>query len=527
MSPDHPTDTLREIASERHVESLLSNIPGMLYHCKLDANWTMQFVSAGCQSLTGYQPGDLIDNRRVSFIELIHPDERQRLEEEVYRAIAAQESYSCTYRLITAQGDEKWVWEQGNAVRSDDGEVLALEGYITDISQRVELEEQLRRAQRMESIGQLTGGVAHDFNNLLTVILGNAELLVEELADQPDLAELAGMLVSAAQRGADLTQSLLAYARRQPLEPQAIDVDETLRGMHALLRRTLGEHIQVELITDSDGWQAMVDPSQLENALLNLCLNARDAMPQGGNLVIETTLTHLDQDYADHHIEVESGSYILVAVSDTGEGIGAEHLDRVFEPFFTTKSAGQGTGLGLSMIYGFVKQSRGHVSIYSEPGQGTTVKIYLPLADSEVASPSETTDSHGVLGRGETILVVEDDDLVRRYACQQLTSLGYVVIEAIQGSEALEYIREHDDIDLLFTDIVMPGGLNGKELADRARTIRPQLKVLYTSGYTENAIVHHGRLDPGVLLLSKPYRYRELARTVRRALDETPIPSLS
>ncbi|WP_148254963.1 ATP-binding protein [Aidingimonas lacisalsi] len=519
MIPDHPSDTLRELARERHVDSLLRNIPGMLYHCRLDAHWTMLFISAGCLSLTGYRPDDLLYNRRVAFVDLLHPEDTQRLEDEVYRAIEAREAYSITYRLITAHGDEKWVWEQGNAVRGEQDEVLALEGYITDITQRIELEAQLVRSQRMESVGQLTGGVAHDFNNLLTVILGNAELLVEELDNQPRLANLADMVVSAAQRGSDLTQSLLAYARRQPLEPRAIEVDETLQGMYDLLHRTLGEHIEVDIIAGSHGQRAMVDPSQLENALLNLSLNARDAMPQGGNLVIETAVTHLDQYYADHHDEVEPGDYIMVAVSDTGEGIDSGHLERVFEPFFTTKSAGKGTGLGLSMIYGFIKQSRGHVSIYSEPGQGTTVKMYLPLADGEAGDAHAELAAAETEGGGETILLVEDDDLVRRYAHQQLAALGYLVSVAASGREALAMIRQRDDIDLLFTDIVMPGGINGKELADRARAIRPTLKVLYTSGYTENAIVHQGRLDPGVLLLSKPYRHKELARTVRQALD--------
>jgi len=333
---------------------------------------------------------------------------------------------------------------------------------------------------------------------------------------------LAEMIGSAAQRGAQLTRQLLAFARKQALDPRATDVNQLVATLDPMLRRTLGEHIEIEAIRGAGLWQAMVDPGQLENALLNLCLNARDAMPGGGRLTIETANASLDRAYAEQHPDVAPGQYVMLAVSDTGHGIAAEHLEQVFQPFFTTKDKGKGTGLGLAMVYGFVKQSAGHVSIYSEIGQGTTVKLYLPRATAGDARATETGEATATVGGSETVLVVEDDELVRRYACNELRSLGYRVIDADSGKSALAIIETRDDIALLFTDVVMPGGMTGRVLADAARRLRPGLRVLYTSGYTENAIVHHGRLDAGVMLLAKPYLRADLARAIRAALSARP-----
>ncbi len=382
------------------------------------------------------------------------------------------------------------------------------------------LNARLQQSQRLEAVGQLTGGVAHDFNNLLTVVMGNAELLVEQSENLPQQRMLAEMIVNAAERGAALTQQLLAFARKQALSPKALDVNQLIAGMDSMLRRTLGEHIEIELIRAAGLWPAMVDQGQLENALLNLCLNARDAMQSGGRLTIETANTVLDLSYTDSRPDVKPGQYVMLAVSDTGRGIAPEHLEQVFQPFFTTKEKGKGTGLGLAMVYGFVKQSAGHVNIYSEQGHGTVVKLYLPRAVGASAPAPEPVDRLMPTGGKETILVVEDDEMVRRYACQQLRSMGYRVIEVDNGAGALALIEQHPDIDLLFTDVVMPGGMNGRALADAARQLRPTLRVLYTSGYTENAIVHHGRLDPGVQLLAKPYRLVDLSRAIRAALSQ-------
>ncbi len=404
-------------------------------------------------------------------------------------------------------------WFDVRAYPSSEG--LAV--YFQDVSDRISLEDQLHQSQRLESVGQLTGGIAHDFNNLLTVILGNAELLTEMLAPDPRLQPLAAMIGSAARRGADLTQRLLAFARRQALEPEAVDVNQLITTMDGLLRRTLGEHIEIETVRGAGLWPALVDPAQLESALLNLCLNARDAMVQGGRLTLETANTHLNQNYADQHVEVVPGQYIMVAVSDTGLGIAPGNLERVFEPFFTTKETGKGTGLGLSMVYGFVKQSEGHIKIYSELGQGTTLRMYLPRFCGDTEPRPQLVDS-SVVGGSELILLVEDEELVRRYAHDQLVNLGYRVLVATNGPTALILLRQRDDIDLLFTDVVMPGGMSGRELVYLARRFKPGLNVLYTSGYTENAIVHQGRLDPGVQLLSKPYSRAELSQKIRDAL---------
>jgi signal transduction histidine kinase/ActR/RegA family two-component response regulator len=381
------------------------------------------------------------------------------------------------------------------------------------------LNERLRQSQRLEAVGQLTGGIAHDFNNLLTVILGNAELLAERLQDQVRLAELVKMIGIAARRGADLTQRLLAFARRQPLDPRSINVNRLIADLDGLLRRTLGEHIEIEFIRGAGLWQALVDPVQLESALLNLSINARDAMPEGGRLTIETANTHVDHNYAVRLVDLAPGQYVMVAVSDNGSGIAPEILSRVFEPFFTTKETGKGTGLGLAMVYGFAKQSGGHVSIYSEPGHGTAVKLYLPRVLDEQNTIAVDTIPAMVQGGDETILLVEDDAMVRRYANDQLSSLGYRVVVAANGPSALEVLRQRDDIDLLFTDVVMPGGMSGRELADAAIQLRPNLKVLYTSGFPENSITHQGRLNPGIQLLAKPYLRADLAAQLRRALD--------
>jgi PAS domain S-box-containing protein len=409
-------------------------------------------------------------------------------------------------------------------VRDAQGEPTAVFGVGTDVTARLELEAQLQQARRLEAVGQLTGGVAHDFNNLLTVILGNADLLAEQLADQPLLLPLAEMTRTAAERGAELTQRLLAFARRQALQPLAVDAHQLMAAMDALLRRTLPENIELELVRGAGLWSALVDPVQLESAVLNLVLNARDAMAQGGKITLETANASIDQEYADRHADVLPGQYVLLSVSDTGDGMTPAQLARAFEPFFTTKGVGKGSGLGLSMVYGFVKQSRGHVKLYSEPGHGTTARLYLPRAEGppEVVAAPVTADRDF---RGTaTVLVVEDDPLVRRHARDVLIGLGYQVTVADNGVAALAIVEQRGDIDLLFTDVVMPGGINGRELADAALTLRPALKVLYTSGYTENAIVHHGRLDRGVQLLPKPYRSVDLARKVHAVLnrDRTP-----
>ena len=381
-----------------------------------------------------------------------------------------------------------------------------------------DLDARLQHSQRMESLGQLTGGIAHDFNNLLTVVSGNAELLLEDETAPAAQRPLLQMIEAAAQRGAALTQRLLAFARKQALDPKPLDLNRLMADLDPLLRRTLGESIQIELALADGLWPALVDPGQLENAVLNLCLNARDAMPEGGPLTLATANLHLDGAAAASQGDLLPGDYVVLTVSDAGQGIAPEHLPRVIEPFFTTKPKGRGTGLGLSMVYGFVKQSAGHLAIDSQPGQGTRVTLCLPRAGALAVSDAPgAAIATGAASGIETILLVEDDDAVRQVALTALQSFGYTVLAAANGPAALALLAQRPDIDLLFTDVVMPG-MNGRALADAARQIRPGLRVLYTSGYTEDAIVHHGRLDADALLLGKPYRRSELASAIRKAL---------
>lgn len=450
----------------------------------------------------------------------IHPEDRERIIAGVYRVIEGTETnWTDEYRFIHADGRPVSVVDRGFVLRDESGKALRMVGSIIDVTEQRDVEERLRQSQKMEVIGQMTGGVAHDFNNLLTVILGNAELLADQLQDRERLKALAEMTASAAQRGAQLTHRLLAFARRQPLEPKAVDVNRLVTGMEGLFRRTFSEDIEIDIVPHDALWVTELDPSQLEVALLNLVVNARDAMPEGGKLTIEMENVELDQDYAKRHTEVDAGRYVMISVSDTGIGMPKEIAERAFEPFFTTKDVGKGSGLGLSMVFGFVKQSGGHAKIYSEEGEGTTVKLYFPRVKSGEVEAVEHRADGEVVGGSEHLLVVEDDVLVREHLVAQLRDLGYRVTDASSGPEAYEIVKRMADIDLLFTDVVMPGGMNGRQLAEAALKLRPDLKVLYTSGYTENAIIHHGRLDAGVHLLSKPYRRQELALKVRKALE--------
>jgi PAS domain S-box-containing protein len=391
-------------------------------------------------------------------------------------------------------------------------------GFIRDLTDKLAAEERIRQAEKMEAMGQLTGGIAHDFNNILTVITGTIEILADAVKGEPQLAAITRMIDEAASRGADLTQHLLAFARKQPLEPKITDVNTLIIDTAKLLQRTLGEHVEIESVFEDETCPAIVDPNQLATAILNLALNARDAMPDGGKLIIETGFVILDDNYARMHSDVRPGRYAIIAVSDTGAGIPAAMLDKVFNPFFTSKGPGKGTGLGLSMVYGFIKQSAGHIMIYSEEGHGTTIKMYLPPA-TDALPAAEPALSPAVEGGHETILVVEDDKLVRDYVLAQLHSLGYVTLDAANATEALALVRTNHPFDLLFTDVIMPG-MNGRQLADEILKVKPALRVLFTSGYTENAIIHHGRLDEGVLLLAKPYRKSDMAIMIRKALAD-------
>jgi PAS domain S-box-containing protein len=455
------------------------------------------------------------------FLRLVAPPVRRRVAAAVERSAREAAPFDLEAEIATARGRRIQVRLIGEVELAPDG-VHHIRGAVLDISERVALEEQLRLAQRLESLGQLTGGVAHDFNNLLTVIVGNADMLIEHLAGQPRLQAVADLVLQAAERGAELTQRLLAFARRQPLEPKVVDVNRLVRAMDLMVRRTIGDRVVIEVVEGADLWPALVDPVQLDNVLLNLCLNARDAMPAGGRLTMCTSNVEVGPTSASGGDRVRPGQYVRIAVADTGTGIAPEHMPHVFEPFFTTKEKGKGTGLGLAMTYGFIKQSGGHVEIETQPKRGTTVTLYLPRAAATVAHaqgrevPADRgRASHA--GGDTTILLVEDDDLVRCYAREQLVALGYAVLEARDGAQALQLLDDGRRADLLFTDVVMPG-MNGRELADLARGKCAGLRVLYTSGYAEDAIVHDGRVDADVQLLTKPYRREDLAHRIGLAL---------
>jgi len=389
------------------------------------------------------------------------------------------------------------------------------------IEQRENVEATLRQVQKMEAMGQLTGGIAHDFNNLLQVIIGNLEVLRRRnLAPGDDAKRMVDAAIRGGERAATLTQRLLAFARRQPLDPKPIDVNKLVAGMSELLHRTLGESITIETVLAGGIWRVAADANQLENALLNLAVNARDAMAGGGRLTIETANAHLDDAYADAN-EVKAGQYVLIAVSDTGSGMTQDVAAKAFEPFFTTKDVGKGSGLGLSQVYGFIKQSGGHAKIYSEISQGTTIKLYLPrlVVSADVHDGMSDAAALPAGERDRLVLVVEDDEDVRAHAVSILTELGYPVLEAADGASALRLLDAHGDIRMLFTDVGLPGGLNGRQLADEARKRRPELLVLYTTGYARNAIVHQGRLDPGVEVAFKPFTYSDLAIKIRKVLE--------
>jgi PAS domain S-box-containing protein len=483
----------------------------------IDAKGCILLFNPACERLFGYRAEEVMNR----YVKLLMPPEYS-LHHDSY----LQNFLQTGQRKIIGIGREvTGLRKDGSTFPMDlsvgearqDGESIFV-GIIHDLTARKLTEQQLQQAQKMEVIGQLSGGIAHDFNNLLTVIIGNAEHLSDQLKSRQDLRRFADDICQSGERGAELTQRLLAFSRRQLLQPMAIDCHELLDSLHKLLRRTLRENIEIRTAFSPDVILAFADRAQLESAVLNLALNAQDAMPAGGHLTVSTELASLDEDYRGLHPEVDPGEYAMIAVTDDGEGMTAEVAARAFEPFYTTKEVGKGSGLGLSMVYGFVKQSNGHVSIYSEPGLGTTVRIYLPHS-AHSAAPDKAVEREDPVPKGhETVLVAEDDPFVRSSVILRVQALGYRVVAAVNGNDALQKLRSNPDIDLLFTDIVMPGGMSGWELADLARQARPGLPILFSSGYALEALIEQGRAHAQSIILTKPYRKTELARRLREAL---------
>ncbi len=482
-----------------------------------DFEGTISAFNPAWTTLLGWLPAELAGR---SFLEFVHPEDREATVAETAGLARGATTLRFENRYLRKDGGYcVLLW---TAVPSE-GYIHAVGRDMTADREAAEVLKQteaaLYQAQKMESVGQLTGGVAHDFNNLLQVISGNLQLLAREVAGQGRSERYVGNALAGVRRGAKLASHLLAFARRQPLEPKVVNIGRFVLGMEEMLRRTIGESIEIETVISGGLWNSFVDPAQVENALLNLVINARDAMEGVGRLTIEAGNALLDEDYVRQQPELASGQYVMLAVTDTGSGMAPEVLARVFEPFFSTKPEGKGTGLGLSMVYGFVKQSGGHVKLYSEPGHGTTVKLYLPrtTGSEDLALGGDAPESEP--GGTETILVAEDDEGVRSTVVEMLLQLGYQVLQARDAASALTVIESGAPIDLLFTDVVMPGSLRSPELARKARERLPNIAVLFTSGYTQNAIVHGGRLDAGVELLGKPYTQDALARKIRQVLD--------
>ena len=454
----------------------------------------------------------------LDWVPAIHPDDRERVTTAWTKAVKNAEEFHQEYRWVHADGEVVWTVGDIVPVRGSDGEVTVFIGTLIDITERKKAEEALRYAHRMEAVGQLTGGIAHDFNNLLAIMLGNAELLELAAGEAGDTQWYIEEIKGAVNRGSSLTQRLLAFSRQQMLSPVSVDVSGLIEGVHDMLQRSLGETIDLKVEHAPDLWPVMIDPHQFENALVNLAVNARDAMPRGGTLVIETANATLDETYAESHEEVTPGEYVKVAVSDAGIGMPRDVLERAFEPFFTTKKIGEGSGLGLSMVYGFAKQSTGHITIYSEVGHGTTVKLYLPRSREAAAETGAEDKTPEFAPGSERILVVEDDPDVRAVPVAILRKHGYEVAEAADGRQAIGHLKAGRPFDLLFTDVVLPGGMNGVEIAKEAQRLQPDIKVIYTTGYAENSAVHNGILTPGTTLITKPYSRAELLGMVRAAL---------
>ncbi|MCI0409889.1 MAG: PAS domain-containing protein, partial [Acidobacteria bacterium] len=541
---------------KERLDSILGSLDEVVWSLS-PKSYELLYLNPAAERLYGRKVADYFADKDL-WLQSIHPEDRERMVSAL-SALLTHGILELEYRIVRPDGEVRWVRDRGRVIPGDCGEIVRLGGVVTDITdqkyaqelesrareelearveqrtaelaeankalraeiaERKHMEEALRQVQKMEAVGQLTGGVAHDFNNLLTVIQGNLQMLEARLKDDPALHKLVLSAAKGAQRGVELIRKLLAFSRRQPLQPKALDLPQILAGMMELLHRTLGEHIAIEILQPPGLWPALADPAQVETAILNLALNARDAMPDGGRLIFEAANVTLEAVDAAQEPYVILGDYVMLTVSDTGTGMPPEVVSRAFEPFFTTKPAGRGSGLGLSMVYGFAKQSGGHVAITSEIGHGTTVRIYLPRAKGAAPGAEKPrSPASGHRGGGEALLVVEDDGAVREIAVTFLTELGYRVQEAKDGPAALALLEQGLGMDLLFTDLVLPGGMSGAELAREVKQRYPAIKVLYTSGYPRNVLLHEGRLDEGVYLLVKPYSQEDLARQVREVLN--------
>ena len=536
QTAEHEAQNAR-LSSERRLATLMNNLPGIVYRCRMDTYWTMEFISQGCKDLTGYDAQDILDNKTVSFFDLIHPDDRQFVWDAVSAAVKRGQPYTIEYRLVTADGTEKWVWERGCAVQDEKGAVEALEGVIHDITERkraaeeqAKLEEQLHQSQKIEAIGRLAGGVAHDFNNMLSVIIGNAELLSDHLgADSADRTAVEAIL-NAGKHSGELVKQLLGFASRQNFMPRLLNLNDTIGGMCTMLKRLIGEAVTLDWHPGADLWPVMMDPNQVDQILVNLIVNARDAVAGVGKITVETNNVSQYKVSDGLSSGASHGDYVHIAVSDTGCGMDAALQTQIFEPFFTTKPSGAGTGLGLSMVYGIVKQNNGFIRVVSQPGKGACFHIYLPRhcpaaeapAAVQPAQPAAAQPAPAPLGQGApvlgTILLVEDELSVLALTQALLTKLGFTVIAANGPKEAIQHSRDYKGtIHLLLTDVVMPE-MSGRDLWEQLVKERPDMKSLFMSGYTADIIAHQGMIAADLHFLQKPFSRSTLLQKIHEAL---------
>ncbi|MBN1884779.1 MAG: PAS domain S-box protein [Candidatus Krumholzibacteriota bacterium] len=503
------------VESERRLSTLIGNLPGIAYRCLNAPDWPMEYIGGALVELTGYDTAELVDEGGIGYGDLIHPDDRPMVWETVQESVAADRPFQMEYRIETKSGETKWVWEQGRAIRGAGGETIALEGFITDITDRISLEAQLRHSVKMEAIGRLAGGVAHDFNNLLTAILGYGDMVAEQLGPGDPNREDIDEIRRAAERAAALTSQLLAFSRRQIIQPAVIDVNGVVVDLDRMLRRMIGENVRLETDLAPSLAHVRADRGQIEQVVMNLVVNARDAIAAGGRIALRTGNVDLGEEYARAHAGVAPGRYVLLAVEDDGVGMDADTISRIFEPFFTTKPE-WGTGLGLSTVYGIVTQGGGSIDVESSPGKGAEFRVYLPAVDEPVDEPAAPRALPPETGT-EAVLVIEDEDAVRALVARILAGHGYRVTVAADPAEALAAC-EAARFDLAVSDLVLPG-MGGRELADALRLRGGPARVLFMSGYTEDAVVSREVHDADIPFIRKPFTVEALLRKVRETID--------
>ncbi len=510
---------------ERQLSSMISNLPGFVYRCANDHDWTMTFISEQCAELTGYRASDFLQNK-ITYNEIVRPDYREPLREKWQETLRRKDFFEDEYPIIAASGETRWVWERGRGVFDPSGELLFLEGFIWNVTDRKREEQekeklriQLTQAQKMESVGRLAGGIAHDFNNMLSVILGRVDMGMMRVDPAQPLYKDLQEIRKAAERSANLTRQLLAFARKQTVSLKVLDLNETVERMLKILQRLIGEDIEIVWRPGKAPSPVKMDPVQIDQILFNLCVNAKDAIGGVGRIIIETENAIFDDDHCAVHRDFLPGDYATLCVSDNGCGMDAATLDKLFEPFFTTKAVGQGTGLGLSTVYGIVQQHSGFIHVYSEPGKGSTFRIYLPRHLDASAEPAGKESAAAATGT-ETILLVEDEPAILEMVRIMIRRLGYTVLSAGKPTEAMELARNFTgEIHLLMSDVIMPE-MNGRDLARSIASLHPQIRLLFMSGYPANVIARQGVLDEGVHFIQKPFLMKDLAAKLREAVAD-------